>query len=131
MFLFTLMLSPTNSPFAFFQSDPHAVIPIKLAFLSLHCSISKYTLTPGRSPPLGGALSPRGSIKNNINELTLLPVLTFLLCFFVFSWIVGFCGLLATFLLRYSWVYFLLLVYADEFSFWLGFVLCSKPNFLY
>ena len=41
MFWFTLMLSPTNSPFAFFQSDPHAVIPIKLAFLSLHCSISK------------------------------------------------------------------------------------------
>ena len=27
----------------FFQSDPHAVIPNKLAFPSLHCSISNYT----------------------------------------------------------------------------------------
>ena len=42
MFWFTLMLSPTNSPF-FFQSDPHAVISNKLAFPSLHCSISNYT----------------------------------------------------------------------------------------
>ena len=42
MFWFTLMLFPTNSPF--FQSDPHSVIPNKLAFPSLHCSISHYTL---------------------------------------------------------------------------------------
>ena len=41
-FWFTLMLSPTNSPF--FKPDPHAVIPNKLAFPSLHCSISSYTL---------------------------------------------------------------------------------------
>ena len=28
----------------FFQSDPPAAIPIKLAFTSLHCSISNYSL---------------------------------------------------------------------------------------
>ena len=28
----------------FFQSDTHTVIPNKLAFTSLHCSISNYTL---------------------------------------------------------------------------------------
>ena len=28
----------------FFQSDPHAAIPNKLAFTSLHCSISNYSL---------------------------------------------------------------------------------------
>ena len=33
-----------NSPFIFFQSDTHAVISHKLAFTSLHCSISYYIL---------------------------------------------------------------------------------------
>ena len=43
------MLSPTNSPFAFFQLNPHDVILNKLVFPSLHCSISNYTLKGLRS----------------------------------------------------------------------------------
>ena len=42
-----LMLSPINSPF--FKSDPHAIIPNKLAFTSFHCSISNHTLKGLRS----------------------------------------------------------------------------------
>ena len=33
----------------FFQSDTHTVIPNKLAFISLHCSITNYTLKGLRS----------------------------------------------------------------------------------
>ena len=47
MYWFTLILSPTNS--LFFQSDMNAVITNKLAFTSLHCSISNYTLKGLRS----------------------------------------------------------------------------------
>ena len=47
MYWFTLMLSPTNGPF--FQSDMNAVITNKLAFTSLHCLISNYTLKGLRS----------------------------------------------------------------------------------
>ena len=42
-----LTLSPINSPF--FQSDPHAIIPNKLAFTSFHCSIANHTLKGLRS----------------------------------------------------------------------------------
>ena len=43
MLWFTLMFN-LQQRVHFFQSDPHAVILNKLAFTSLHCSISNYTL---------------------------------------------------------------------------------------
>ena len=51
-------------------------------------------LSPRGSRPSGGALSPRGSRpsgQKNINNLPFyLPFFTYLLCFVVFFWIVGF-----------------------------------------
>ena len=49
MFWFTLMLSPTLKQSIFCQSDTNAVIPNKLAFTNLHCSISSYILKGLRS----------------------------------------------------------------------------------
>ena len=108
----------------------------------------------GSPPPLGGALSPRGSppppwaehsvprAQENKNKLTLLLTLFYLPCLFVvFCWIVCllsyfydffFVTLLVCFVIMFPLFFFsLFLVYAEEFSAGQGFVLCSKPNFLY
>ena len=61
-----LRLSYLQQTVHFFQSDTHTAIPNKLAFTSLHCSISNYTLKglrsdkpshkhgPNKYPPGGG-----------------------------------------------------------------------------